>query len=469
MRSLRLRLILFAALAIAVALWAAWHVMGTLFEHYTEQRMAITLTHEGNALIAATSIGRDGVLHVDPRDIEARTRRPASGMYWEVLSPAGFVRSASLAGKTLAEAPQESAIHLADWDKIELPGPFETDLIAVEREMHITGVPVRFRIGEDDEPLDRARASFSREMGIFLFALGLALAIAAWAQVELGLLPLRRVRRELEAMERNPAERLSDQHPAEIAALTNAINALADARSEDLARARRRAGDLAHALKTPLAALAAQNRLARAAGATEAADAIEQTLGAAAAVLEAEMARARAAASRFGGGVEATCPATLIEGLFAVLERTEHGMNLVFDLDVPADWRIRIDSDSFAEILGNILDNAARHARRVVRVTGALDGTAIDFLIDDDGPGIPDERRAEVMRRGVRLDESGGGHGLGLAIVADLAEATGGAVTLEEAPDRGLRVRLRWPSTLLSHANPDRSEDGEFQEPDSCA
>jgi signal transduction histidine kinase len=469
MRSLRLRLILFAAMTIAVALWAAWHVMGMLFEHYTEQRMAITLTHEGNALIAATSIGADGVLHVDPRDIEARTRRPASGMYWEVLSPAGAVRSASLAGKVLTETAQESATRVANWDKNELPGPFETDLIAVERETRIAGVPVRFRIGEDDEPLDRARASFSREMGIFLFALGLALAIAAWAQVELGLLPLRRVRRELEAMERNPAERLSDQHPVEIAALTNAINALADARSEDLARARRRAGDLAHALKTPLAALAAQNRLARAAGATDAAEAIDQTLGAAAAVLEAEMARARAAASRFGGGVEATRPAALIEGLFAVLERTEHGMNLVFDIDVPTDWRIRIDADSFAEILGNILDNAARHARRVVRVSAVLSDASIDFLIDDDGPGIPEERRVEVLRRGVRLDESGGGHGLGLAIVADLAEATGGTVTLAQAPGRGLRVRLRWPSTLLSHETSGRTEDGEVQEQDPCA
>ncbi len=143
-----------------------------------------------------------------------------------------------------------------------------------------------------------------------------------------------------------------------------------------------------------------------------------------------------------------------------MLERTEHGMDLVFDIAMPADWQIDIDAGSFAEILGNILDNAARHARRVVHVTGAATDGHIDFVIDDDGPGIPIDARGNVLRRGVRLDESGSGHGLGLAIVADLVEATGGTVTLEDAPDTGLRVRLRWPETLLSLVPSGRSDDG---------
>jgi signal transduction histidine kinase len=291
-------------------------------------------------------------------------------------------------------------------------------------------------------------------MGMFLLALGVALALAAWVQVELGLWPLRRVRRELAAMARNPAQRLSADHPREIDDLAQAINTLADARSDDLGRARRRAADLAHALKTPLAALAAQSRVARAAGATAAADAIDQTLSAAAAVLESELARARAAASRVGEGVTATRPAALIEGLFAVLERTDNGMSLVFDADIPADWEIGIDADSFAEIFGNLLDNAARHARRVVRVDATHDAARLTFTVYDDGPGIPADQREGVLRRGVRLDETGVGHGLGLSIVADLVEATGGAITLGEAPDRGLRVTLSWPDTLLTRAEP---------------
>jgi signal transduction histidine kinase len=462
MRSLRLRLIAFAAIAIAVALGIAWHVMGGLFEHLTEQRMAITLVHEGNALIAAASIGQDGRLHVDMADLDARTRRRASGLYWEVAAPKAVARSPSLAGAALSTHALDEASTVADWRKTEIPGPYETDLVLVERSARIGDVPVLVRVGQDDEPIDRARATFGHDMGLFLLALGIALALAAGFQVELGLRPLRRVRRELAAMERNPAQRLSDDHPQEIVGLTRAINALADARSEDLGRARRRAADLAHALKTPLAALGAQSRIARASGAIGAADAIDAILSAAAVALEFELARARAAASHAGVGAMTTRPAALIEGLFAVLERTERGVDLVFAVDVPSDWQIAIDPDSFAEIFGNLLDNAARHARRIIWVHGALRDDHIVFTVDDDGPGIEVEKRADALRRGVRLDESGNGHGLGLAIVADLVEATGGGFALEDAPRHGLRAVLRWPAPLLgilptqSHPDPAR-------------
>lgn len=453
MRSLRLRLIAFAALAIAVALWGAWHVMGMLFEHYTERRMADALVREGNVVAAAVRLDAAGRPVVDPADVEARFRRQASGLYWEARAPGGISGSPSLGGKILGEGKHLESSR-SGWRETEIPGPYEDDLILVERQVPVAGTPVLVRVGEDDEPIDRAGASFAREMGMFLLALGVALALAAWVQVELGLWPLRRVRRELAAMERNPVRRLSDDHPREIDGLAHAINALADARSDDLGRARRRAADLAHALKTPFAALAAQSRVARAAGAVAAADAIDETLSAAVAVLESELARARAAASRAGEGVAASRPAALVEGLFAVLERTEQGMSLVFDSDVPADWEIGIDADSFAEIFGNLLDNATRHARRVVRVGAAHDAARLNFTVDDDGPGIPAGQRDDVLRRGVRLDETGSGHGLGLSIAADLVEATGGTISLGDAPDHGLRVTLSWPDTLLTRARP---------------
>lgn len=454
MRSIRLRLIAFAALAIAVALWAAWHVMGMLFEHYTERRMADALVRDGNAVAAAVRLDPQGHASVEPGDLDARFRRRASGLYWEVRAPGGIAGSPSLGGKTLSADEDDRQATGTAWQETEVPGPYEDDLILVEQRVSVGGTIVLVRVGEDDEPIDRAGASFQREMGMFLLALGVALALAAAVQVELGLWPLRRVRRELAAMERNPAERLSEDHPREIDGLVQAINALADARSEDLGRARRRAADLAHALKTPLAALAAQSRVARTAGATAAADAIDQTLSAAAAVLESELARARAAASRVGQGVVATRPAVLIEGLFAVLERTDRGMSLVFDSNIPAGWEIGIDAGSFAEIFGNLLDNAARHARRVVRVDASHEAGRLSFTVDDDGPGIPPDQRDGVLRRGVRLDETGTGHGLGLSIVADLVEATGGTITLGDAPDHGLRITLDWPDTLLTRAEP---------------
>lgn len=445
-RSLRLRLIAFAAIAIAIALWAAWQVMGQLFENYTEQRMAAALRSEGQAIAAALHVGADGRPVVDATSLDARFRRRGSGLYWVVTTPAGPARSPSLGGKALAgDAPGSDM-----WQESEEPGPYEEDLILVGRRLRIGGTVATIRVGEDDEPLDRAQESFANDMAISLTALGILLAVAAWLQVELGLRPLRRVRSELAAMERNPALRLSDNHPSEIDALARAINALADARGEDLARARRRAADLAHALKTPLAALAAQSRIARGAGAMAAADAIDQTLGATAAVLESELARARAAASRAGAGTGESRPAALIDGLFAVLERTERGMTLVFDADVPAEWALAIDADSFAEIFGNLLDNATRYAHRVVTVRAAAGPERLLFTVDDDGCGIAPERRDTALKRGLRLDETGAGHGLGLAIAGDLVEATGGGILLGDAPGGGLRVTLSWPAAFLT-------------------
>src|SRR5690606_23405081 len=153
--------------------------------------------------------------------------------------------------------------------------------------------------------------------------LWLFLLIAAYVQVTLGLRPLTTVRRQIATLRGNPAARLPGGHPREIAPLAEAINALAEAREADLGRARKRAGDLAHSLKTPLAALAAQNRRAREAGAVEAADGQDRALAAMRAALETELARSRAAAARDAGHSLAADIETQIENIIAVIERTE--------------------------------------------------------------------------------------------------------------------------------------------------
>ncbi|MDB5705555.1 MAG: sensor histidine kinase [Sphingomonas bacterium] len=451
LRSLRLRLIAYAAVAIAIALVAAWMVMGALFEHHNELRQIDMLRGEATAIAAMVSVDARGRPIASELPTDSRYRRVGSGLYWSITAPGGRLRSPSLAGATIPAAKHGATDR---WEMHEAPGRFESELVIVEARVPPRGGggPVLVQVAQDEGPLDAAADEFAEEMAVFLGALWLLLAIAAWVQVELGLRPLRRVRDDLAAMRRNAATRLGDNYPHEIEGLAAAINALAQAREEDLGRARRRAADLAHALKTPLAALAAQNRLARANGAREAADAIEQTLAAAGAVLETELARARAAASRAAGETAQTHPAKMIERLFAVLQRTEAGMMLVFDSDIPEDWRIAVDADAFAEIFGNLLDNAARFARRIVHVGAVRENGVLRFSIDDDGPGIAASERDLVLRRGARLDETGSGHGLGLAIVADLVDATGGSFILDDAPAGGLRGEIIWPDAMLTVA-----------------
>jgi signal transduction histidine kinase len=450
--SLRLRLMAFATIAIAIALATAWLVMGKLFEHHNERRLADTLRSEGIAIATTVTVDARGhpVLAALPSD--GRYRRLRSGLYWSIVAPGGTLKSPSLGDQTLVPAPPAP---INAWRMHERHGVFGTEVVIVEARVQPRGsaTPMLVQVAQDEGPLDDAVDEFADEMAIFLAALWALLTIAAWVQVELGLRPLRRIRDDLAAMRRNPATRLGDRYPHEIEDLAAAINALAQVREEDLVRARRRAADLAHALKTPLAALAAQNRLARANGAREAADAIEQTLASTGAVLETELARARAAASRAAGATARTNPANMVERLFAVLARTEAGMTLVFDSTVPESWEIAIDPDAFAEMFGNLLDNAARFARRMVHVGAVQESGTIRIRVDDDGPGINPDQRNLVLRRGARLDETGSGHGLGLSIVADLAEATGGTVSLDAAPGGGLRVEIAWPEAMLTHTS----------------
>jgi signal transduction histidine kinase len=275
-------------------------------------------------------------------------------------------------------------------------------------------------------------------LGLFLVLLWVALAGAAWLQVELGLRPLEDVRAALGGLRKQASARLAQSdYPTEAAPLANAINELADARERDLELARRRAGDLAHSLKTPLASLSAQSRRVREGGATEAADGLDRAIAAARGAVERELVRARAAASRDHATADGR---TAMAKLIQVVERTEHGARLAFE-NVVSGAPYPVGEDLLLEMMGPLIENAARFAAAKVHVEG--DGAVL--AIEDDGPGLNETEALEVLERGKRLDESGDGQGFGLAIAHELAQASGAVMTLTRSALGGLRVEIAWP------------------------
>lgn len=445
-RSLRLRLLVGAAIAILVSLAVAWSVMTVLFQRHLERREIQELDRQAVPLIAGLQVDAKGRLSVMAQPPDPRFTRPSSGLYWQISSAHGRMRSRSLWDQELPTAHADAGDEHS-WHHRTVAGPFEPELLLLERRLRIAGGhDVLIQLAEDQAPVRRASAEFGYELFLFLTALWLVLAGAAAVQVQLGLKPLTHLRDALRALRLNPSERLAvAEHPPEVEPLTRAINQLAETREQDLARARRRSADLAHGLKTPLSVLAAESRQLRARGDAAIADGLDRAIAAATAAIEAELARAKAAAARQSITPQLVPARVVAERVIAVVEHTEAGGKLAFDIDVPNDLTVPGSPEELSEILGALSENAARFARRLVRICGDRDEKSVRLTVEDDGPGLGDWDAEQALVRGKRLDESGPGHGLGLSIARDLVEARGGVISLKRSSLGGLQVEMVWP------------------------
>lgn len=441
--SLRWRLMLGAAITMLATLTLALFAMSLLFSRHIERRVAEDLEREALRLVAEISVDAAGKPHLATPPADPRYDSPVGGRYWQLTTAGGTARSLSLWDEDL---PSPSTPPTNQWRVREANGPFNQRVMVLERSVSVQGAsgPITVRLAQNIADLRVARNQFRRELGLFLIGLWLMLMVAAWLQIYLGLRPLGRLRKELERLQRSPSERLDSRYPSEVTPLTMAINRLAEARERDVVRARRRAADLAHSLKTPLAAMAALSRRVRAKEQSDLADDLDRVIATAGAALEAELARSRAAAIRDGITTVHANPNDVVDRIVDVLQRTERGGAMVYDIDMAADLQVPIAADDLMEVLGALMENATRFARRQVRVAGHTDGQALELSVEDDGPGL-NISTEEALSRGGRLDETGSGnHGLGLSIARDIIEATQGQLTLGTSSLGGLQVTLRW-------------------------
>lgn len=437
LRSIRLRLLAGGALAIAAALVISWFTLVLLFDSHIRRNTEEDLIRHGRAIVSAIVFTPDGFSTETYQPADLRFDRPASGLYWQLSRDGDVRRSRSLWDNSLKIPPGTDG---NEWYRGTSPGPFGQSVVHVARTIQETetSAPLYLVVAADRAGLIDAREEFARELAIFLTLLWATLSVAAWFQVTIGLKPLRAVQSSVRDMKSSVASRLDGQaFPTEVTPLVDQINDLADAREADIHAARDRAANLAHGLKTPLSALRAIARRVREAGQGDMADGLEQSILAASEAVERELARARTAASADRGPVE---PGSVIERLTGVLARTERGVRIRFILDLPAGVTLPVSADQLMEMAGPLMENAARYAASQVKVS-SLQGR---LTIEDDGPGIGSADREQVILRGQRADERSGGHGLGLAIAHDLAEATGGRLELGDSEMGGLRASLIW-------------------------
>src|SRR5262245_21442404 len=445
--SLRLRLLLAGAVSTVLALLLAAYVLTVLFERHVERRIDQELGLYLGQVIGEIERSPSGAIALARPPADPRFDKPLSGLYWQVIQePAGKVlRSRSLWDFELQLPPEptiDDAVH-----HHRVAGPAKTRLYLLQRRIELPprlgGGTARIAVALDTAEVTAAVGEFATDLMPLLAIIGALLIAAAWFQVSVGLHPLAAVRSRLAAINSGDSRRLGSKFPTEVRPMAQEIDQLLDARDQELARAKARAADLAHGLRTPLQVIHAEIERLRAAGQGAFASNLQTATDAMQRNVERELARVRRADPLKETSANVS---SAIDQVLRVIQRTPDGLRLDWLVDVPKDMSARIDRHDLSEAVGNLLENAARHARHAVSINCGAEGSFVAFSVTDDGAGIPEDRREEALARGGRLDERGPGSGLGLAIVTEIVESWGGTLTLAGA-DPGLRATIRLPGS----------------------
>ncbi|MBZ9674813.1 histidine kinase [Mesorhizobium sp. ES1-1] len=447
-RSLTFRVIAFSTVWAILTLIVIFTLITTLYRQASERGFDSLLSAHLFNLIGSIGISDSGALTGAPDLGDLRFSEPASGWYWAV-EPAsegvhGNLHSSSMTktipSPSVAAVPFNASFQRSyaaegiDGERLEV---FESEFV-----LDAKNRAARFRVMGNQSELEQEVASFQRRLLTYLGLFGIGMIAINAIAILLGLQPLRRVRNALAMVREGTAQRLDGHFPAEIEPLANETNALIENNRRIVERSRTQVGNLAHSLKTPLAVLLNEGRaLGGAKGqliAEQAASMQKQ--------VEHYLQRARVAAQR--DSVVYRTPVTpLVQRMIRVLQKLNPRTDL--SLKLPATEIVFAgEREDLEELLGNLLENAMKWARSAVSVwvmplTGK-DGL-FEIGIEDDGPGIPEDKAREALKRGKRLDETKPGSGLGLAIVADLVNEYGGVLALERSDMGGLKavVRLR--------------------------
>ncbi len=439
-RSLSRRLIFVAMIWIALSLSAGGIVLSFIFEQTVREAFEENLTAQLRAVTASLGVDSDGKLDVVTPLDDPRYRQVQSGWYWQIKGPNNFLlRSRSLWDEALSVVTNTRPGQI---DFSDMVGPRDQQLRAAATIVNRTEVAgLQIVVAVDTAPLDAQVRRFNRIIFAALGTLGLGLAIAVILQVMIGLRPLHRLAKDLNAIRDGTQDQLTQDHPQEVAPLVEAFNDVRAHDYETLAKARREVGNLAHSLKTPLAQLVTKL------------DAVEPNARARLmrhvsdlhSKIDFYAARAATAAAR-GVTARRIEVSVVIDDIVSALRKIHADTQKVAHVHVPANLTVLAEEEDVTEIFGNLLDNAFKWAHGRIDVTAH--STANDFVtivVEDDGHGVPEDKMSSIFQ-GQRLDETVPGTGLGLQVVRDIVQAYDGTLTLERSVLGGLRAAVKLPA-----------------------
>ena len=463
--SLNTRLLLASSVVLAAFLGFTGLVLDRAFRASADTALRDRLQGYVYALLAASDLDARGKLNLPAELPDARFSLIGSGLYAQVVDSAGVSiwRSKSLLGVAIPFAKTPGI------------GQREFTQLAVDRDLPVLSLAFTiswetnsggaqrytYRVAESLASFNAEVGRFRRSLWGWLAGAAILLLLVQGAVLRWSLAPLRRVANDLHAIESGLARRLRNDYPGELRQLTDNLNGLLISADGHLKRYRDSLGNLAHSLKTPLAVLrgaldgetddAALRALAR-----------EQLAGMTQLI---EYQLQRAATS---GRAPLAAPVQIkpiVEKIITALNKVYADKGVRVTLNVNASATFHGDAGDLTEMLGNLLDNAFKWCRGQVRVSAQPESrdagdALLDIVVEDDGPGIPDEMKSRVLQRGARADEATPGHGLGLAMVQDTVALYRGELVLAASPLGGLAAGIRFARHTSTQVEPDQTRSG---------
>nr|WP_217431746.1 sensor histidine kinase [Brevundimonas vesicularis] len=454
------RLIWLASAWIVVALVISALVLTQAFQESALRRLGAMLNETIDEIVVGASRTPQG--EAIPQIQDARTLRLLSGKYWQIMEVRPDGRLVSLARSTSlwrydlalpADLPARLDAAFGDVITFNTTGPKDdaetreplrvaASMKSIPRHEH----PVIFIAALDRSDVDADTRQFARVTWIAFLILGLGLVSAVFIQVRIGLRPLFDLRDEIADVRKGRSARIGRSYPQEIQPLAEQVNRLLDHNQEVVDRQRTHVGNLAHALKTPISVMLAE------AGTSEGdlPELVRRQTKIMQGQVDHHLRRARAAARAAHGLGETTPVAEVLDELAVMIEQVFRDKNVEIDWRAPDGLSFLGERQDLQEILGNLIENAAKFSRRRVRVSAGGSGLGqMILVVEDDGAGLPANQRDTVMQRGARLDESAPGSGLGLSIVDDLTRAYGGRLMLSDSDMGGLKAVLELPAAQV--------------------
>ncbi|GLQ19654.1 sensor histidine kinase [Algimonas porphyrae] len=424
-----------------------WFYRNTVYQSFDDP-----LDSAVTALIASVEVTETGQLSLTREPIDPRYQQALSGRYWMIGQPreegrvVPLLASRSLYGETLIVSDRaRTALSEASGEAVRFASDGQNGsepLRIVGREVRLPGMndPVIAMAGADRRPATRSIQRFAVIALIVLGLLSAGLLAAIYAQVRLGLRPLFTLAERVAAVREGQTTRVEGRYPAEIAGVAEELNSLIAHNRNVVERAQTHVGNLAHGLKTPIAVLQNEASL----GSSVDPGVVKRQTDAMSAQVDHHLRRARAAARGQAIGLSSDVD-SVISAMARTLPRIHRDKDLVIDVDGDAGLRFRGDKRDLEDMVGNLMDNAAKWTDGRIDVMRGCDESSLQIIIEDSGPGIPETAIETALKRGARLDEATPGSGLGLSIVDDLAEAYGGSLSLSRSQLGGLRAALTLP------------------------